>query len=183
MAHPDGSEGTDFLTDSPEGELRYKADNSGTERIKPETVSYTGASLSGPQPNYGHTGQRGIGGSVIAEAMQGKAKAHGEHTKDHDLALTPEQMMAMATKEENDFLSKTAALDGSTAVDPTLIRTAGRGNDPPSWLSEYMETQPFTDPYHQKMPGRVDIVNANKYMTEQEKLKMLRDLQRHQGIR
>jgi hypothetical protein len=50
----------------------------------------------------------------------------------------------------------------------------------PDWLQQYMEAQPFTDPYHQTPVGGVDMVRKNKYLTDQEKLKYLKSL-RDQG--
>ncbi len=46
----------------------------------------------------------------------------------------------------------------------------------PDWLKQYMDTQPATDPYSNPVPSKVDMVNSNKYLSEREKLKMLKSL-------
>lgn len=68
-------------------------------------------------------------------------------------------------------------------LDPALRRQLGQGEGPPEWLSQYMSSQPYTDPNHQMMPGRVDLLGSGKYLSEKERLKQLRDEQRTAGLR
>ncbi len=180
MPDPNESFDVDYLGDSPEGDLQYKPDNSGTERVRPQDA-YTGPSLSGPIPRYGHSGQRGLGGSLVSDAMQGKASEHGKHTQDHDVNLTPEAIMAKANELENNLLAQ--RLDGSTAVDPALIRAGYVTGEPPDWLREYMEAQP--DPGSMSFGGTtvVDRVGGQKYLSEQERLKLLKFAQMDKGLK
>lgn len=46
----------------------------------------------------------------------------------------------------------------------------------PQWLTKYMSEQPPTDPYHVPDQRHLDIVNSNKYLTERERLRILKSL-------
>lgn len=48
----------------------------------------------------------------------------------------------------------------------------------PQWLTKYMSEQPPTDPYHVPDQRHLDIVNSNKYLTERERLKILKSLKK-----
>ncbi len=48
----------------------------------------------------------------------------------------------------------------------------------PSWLNDYMQHQPFTDPYHQVPMSGLDAIKANKYLTERERLKYTKSLRK-----
>lgn len=137
---------------------------------------YGGASLSGPLPDFGSgsSSAKGIGGTEVG-VDKGQNTYHPQQAQARQ--PTPEELMAMADQMEKEFLSRTqdAKKEHSSAVEPALQRSAGQ-EGPPDWLVQYMEKQPPTDPYHQVMPGRVDIVNANKYLSEQEKLKLLKQM-------
>lgn len=183
MPGEDGSNGTELLFETPETGQLTISDSGHASRVKPENASYTGASLSGPIPRYGHEGQRGIGGSVVAEAMAGKASEHGTHTMDHR-DMSPEGLMKWAEEEEKKYVPQDN--DHSTAVDPALIRTGYFGGEkPPEWLQEYMDGNDAMPQPSVQFGGTnvVDRVMGNKYLQEHEKLKMLRDMQRAQGTK
>ncbi len=128
--------------------------------------------MEGTAPNSGSSESgsagpaRGIGGTHLAPA------------------LTPEQMMAMANEMEQNQLEdavrqKASAQMGQSAVqgslDHTGAQTAGQS---PSWLNDYMQHQPFTDPYHQVPMSGLDAIKANKYLTERERLKYTKSLRK-----
>ncbi len=168
-------------TGTREGQLVIGADGK-AKRQAFATADDGRPSLSGPQPMYGHSEQRGLGGTMVAPQRPVAPRA-----------MTPQEMMAAADAMEKDFLKQG---DRSSHVDPRLIgtpdgpdldpalkRQLGQGQEPPDWLSQYMSNQPYSDPYHQIMPGRVDLLGSNKYLSEKERLKMLRDEQRTAGLR
>jgi hypothetical protein len=89
-------------------------------------------------------------------------------------------MMIMADQMEQDYMDKTKAAENpyGSSLESSIERPTsmpGQANVP-EWLHEYMDKQPHTDPYHQVMPGRVDLINSNKYLTERQRLKMLKEL-------
>jgi len=180
---PDDTFQVDYLTDSPEGKLQYKPDNTGVTRVSDSTPDDS-PSLSGPIPRYGYKGQKGIAGTEVSEELNepSHGKSFGSTVK--AVNLTPEQMLEASKRMEDDLLEKQRQLDGTTAVDAALIRSNGMDNgEIPMWLQNYMSKQAFTDPYHQVPMTPVDRIKSNKYLTEQEKLKMLRDVERGKGSR
>lgn len=127
--------------------------------------------MEGTAPNSGsnqggHTGQaRGLGGTVV--------RSH-----------TPEELMAMANAMEQNQLEdavrqRASAQMGQSAVSGSLDHTGSQtAGQTPSWLNDYMQHQPFTDPYHQAPMSNLDAIKANKYLTERERLKYTKSLRK-----
>ena len=106
--------------------------------------------------------------------------------------LTPDQMMKLAKRMEQEFLDRMAS-EEKPAVQPTLDRTSsfnptaidGEPSDGqlPGWLTKYMDEQEPSDPFQMKPPSKVDIVASNQYLSEREKLKLLKQMEQEQGLR
>jgi hypothetical protein len=111
---------------------------------------------------YGSPGQRGLGGTEVSSGGPQE--------------LGSQELAMMSDQQERAWLASRGAPE-------PMQRTMGNGQDPPEWLQQYMSKQPYTDPYHQIAPNRIDIINSNKYLSDKERLKFLRDEQRHSGTR
>src|SRR5260221_9227557 len=146
-----GSKGVELLYETPEtGKLQVDPDTGKASRLREDAPGKAfEPSLVGPLPRYGYGGQRGLGGSVVAET----------HPATHQ--MTPEQLMQWANKTQADLARDND--DKSTAVDPAIIRSRFPGGDAPDWLQLYMSKQPFTDPYHQTPMTASERVMSNKY--------------------
>lgn len=133
--------------------------------------------LEGTAPNSGssqsgHTGQaRGLGGTVV--------RSH-----------TPEELMAMANAMEQNQLEDTvrqraSAQMGQSAVSGSLDHTGAQtAGQVPSWLNDYMQHQPFTDPYHQVPMSGQEAIRTNKWLSDEEKRKYERkNLQMTKSLR
>ena len=145
------------------------------KRTKAED-EYTGPSLSGPIPRYGHQGSTGMGGSLV-DPEAGQASPVEASKRPQDIVprqLSPEELLAWADRQNADMAQQHAArMAEGPAVHPSLD-----SRSPPDWLKDYMDTQGPTSPYYEPPQTGVDIVNGNKYLTEQEKLKFLRFMQK-----
>ncbi len=107
---------------------------------------------------------RGIGGTE--EQPEEKEQHQFYHPASHGAvlepdAMSPQEMMQWANQSQNNYIAPQTPSPYS-------------GGMPPEWLKEYMDTQPFTDPYHQSPMSGLDAVKMNKYLTEREKLKYLK---------
>jgi hypothetical protein len=98
----------------------------------------------GAQPQYGNQNQ--------GRRPNGGIEAH----------LTPEQMMAWADEQTQQFLNSRP--DGSSSVDPALIRDNGV-----STLHSYMDDVP------------VDRSQSDSYLSERDALRQMRDSQGRNG--
>ncbi len=141
-------------------------------------------SLAGSQGSQA----KGIGGTVVgAESGMGGPNTRSEapvasgQSRKASHQLSPAEMLIWAEQQEQDLMDKTRAAENpyGSSLESSIDRpsTFGSSSTVPEWLTQYMDKQPFTDPYHQVMPGRVDIINSNKYLTEREKLKAIKSLQ------
>jgi hypothetical protein len=176
----DNGPSVDYLYETPDtGKLQIDALGK-AYRAKDED-QYTGASLSGHIPRYGFSGQKGMGGSITGDVPQ-KAKddQYGapvdvakavQDVKPHH--LTPEELLAWADQQQAELTQQhMARMAEGPAVHPVL------DGQPPDWLTQYMDTQGPATPYHEPAKSGLDIVNGNKYLTEQEKLRYMRFLQK-----
>ncbi len=138
-------------------------------------------SLEGSGPQMGKAS--GIGGTVVG-AEGGMGRPHPSATGQHTPDLSPEQMMAMANEMEQNQLEdavrqKASAQMGQSSVQGSLDHTGAQtAGQTPSWLNDYMQHQPFTDPYHQVPMSGLDAIKANKYLTERERLKYTKSLRK-----
>lgn len=85
-------------------------------------------------------------------------------------ALTPEELMALADRMEQDFIQRTreAEQPHQSAVEPTLARGYALSDRPPEWLAQYMENK-------QNGPSQVDILMNGKHAIERQQLRQLKD--------
>lgn len=86
--------------------------------------------------------------------------------------------MALAKRMEDDLMAQVKASEGTTAVDPALIRTGGANAyggqihpDAPDWLVQYMEGQ---QPMGEFQMGGLDKVKAKQYLSQQEMLRHMK---------
>ncbi len=89
-----------------------------------------------------------------------------QHQKPAERHYTPEELMALADAMEEKMKAEHAA---QMAQGPAV-----KNGEPPQWLSQYMEKQPFTDPYHQEPMTKQASWKNNKYkksMTKAERKK------------
>lgn len=156
--------------------------------------SYSGASLTGPEPSFGRgsmqgSSPKGIGGSLVGRP-EGDGDAHVSSQQVHGhqggnvgaQALTPDQLMALAKQMEQDLMESVRQSEGSTAVDPALIRTGGHDayggtitEDAPDWLVKYMEGQQPMGEFQMGGAGQqVDKVKAKQYLSQREMLRHLK---------
>lgn len=172
-------QGVEALYETPETGNLAVTNEGKAFRVKPTETAYDGPSLAGPMPQYGHRGQTGLGGSIINPDDNGthsSAQAVEQAYKPAEVALTPAQMLAMADQYESDMRE---AHYGRMAQGPAVSPSAPEQPHVPDWLEQYMDSQPATKPY--SAPGGttvVDRVMGNKYLSEQEKLRMLKHLQK-----
>lgn len=130
---------------------------------------------------------KGIGGTVVgserpmggSQPSPASSMAPGQ-SRPHAV-LSPAQMLIAADEMEQNFMNQTHAAENpyGSSLEASIDRP-NTATGVPEWLHEYMDKQPFTDPYHQVMPGRVDLLNSNKYLQERDRLKYLKNL-REQG--
>jgi len=149
---------------------------------------FTRASLSGPQPSFG----RGIGGTKPERDYEPQPSDSRPVAPPRD--LSPDELMSMADMMEQDLMDRTRASEGSTEVDPALLRSGGVHEaytpsneglgeapvnpyggtvnpDMPDWLLEYMEKVPSMGEFN---PNDMDKVKGRKYLSEQEMLKHIK---------
>lgn len=206
MADPTSGPDTELLYETPEtGQLRIDPDTGKAIRVADQDPNeYQGPSLSGPQPSFTAVPAKGLGNtdtgtagpsgpsgpespaqpSVVAANGQPHTGSTAGQVSQGPRQLTPEELMRLAKAMEDDLKSQTEAAKAphSSYLEPTAAASRFDQNEPtvPDWLSEYMSKQAPTDPYHQTMPGRVDIINSNKYMTAKEKLEMIKNMKAQQ---
>ncbi len=153
------------------------------------------ASLTGPQPVYGRGGSKGIGGTDVGPEPTNYHPQSPHDQVRHERAPTPEELMAMADAMEQEQLqTHNQRIGQGPAVDPIQDRQLGRANSAPEWLSQYMDAQQSAEPENvytgptgpamgMSFDGMNDKVGARKYRSEQERLKELRNEERHAGRR
>ncbi len=90
-------------------------------------------------------------------------------------------MMILADQMEQDVLDKTRAAENpyGSSLEGHIDRGNSVQGNVPDWLTEYMSTQPHTDPYHQVPMSGLDAIKQNKYLSEQERLKYMRSLRKN----
>lgn len=179
----------------PDVDYLYEDSNSGQLRIDPNTgkafrssgeADKPSPSLSGPSSpsdmgfakGTGFTAipSRGLGGSSTGAPKSVSASYTAAPQSPRQ--MTPEELLAAADEQQKAFEAATEDARNPNGGFLSSLATGSRApkEGPPEWLTDYMSRQPFTDPYHQVGPSRVDIIKNNKYLSEQEKLKMLKDL-------
>ncbi len=186
-------------------ESEFPLDTAGYE-IVPEPEQR--ASLSGPQPVYGRGKSKGIGGTDVSAEPTNYHPPNPHDAVRHERAPTPEELMAMADAMEREQLAQHSQRMGQgPAVDPIQDRQLGRANSAPDWLNQYMDAQQlselsglsaepensyaqaegvYTGPTGPAMGmsfDGIDKVGGRKYRSEQERLKELRNEERHAGRR
>jgi hypothetical protein len=126
-------------------------------------------------------GVKGIGGTEVSadsEDWQGSNVPNAPRPS-APKTLTPEMMMALANKMEQDLMERTKASEGTTEVDSALIRSGGNPYggtvtpDAPDWLVQYMEGVPNAGESQYGGPA-LDRVKAKTYLSQQEMLRHLK---------
>jgi len=190
------------------GALGIGSDGKAFRQYGEDSPLFVRPSLAGPQPSFGRTpntsgAPRGIGGSEVPyggksnpvhgqQGMLGNVRTQSGSQVRSEPKLTPDQMMKLAKRMEQEFLDRMAS-EEKPAVQPTLDRTSsfnptaidGEPSDGqlPGWLTKYMDEQEPSDPFQMKPPSKVDIVASNQYLSEREKLKLLKQMEQEQGLR
>lgn len=171
----------DYLYETPESG-RLQIDESGKAFRQSTAADASRPSLEAPvrKPN----GQAyGIGGTVVGAEKAPGAQAMGVGgAKSHSAPpMSPAQLMVLADSMEQDLMDQTKRAENpyGSSLESMIDRPESLpGAQPgvPDWLMQYMETQPFTDPYHQTPMSGIDRVKSNKYLSEREKLRYLKNL-------
>ena len=147
----------------------------------PMKDQYQGPSLSGPMPQIS-----GIGGSTVGvdKAPGGvgfNAPVHVPERPQKPQAvptkstMTPEQLMAWASAQEQDlrFQTAEAAFGGQSAVEPALERSMN--GTPPVWLEQYMNRTPTSGKIVLDPSGQQRYMQEyNKGRSETENLRQLK---------
>lgn len=168
------------LEDTKDGLLQVGLDNKAFRKAADESSAFgvpNRPSLSGRTPHPGTVeAPRGIAGSSMGAGNSSPTPRPAPAME----SLSPDQLMALAKQMENDLMARQKAEEGSTYVDPALIRTSGQNayggtitEDAPDWLVKYMEGQPSMGEAQFGGPG-VDKVKAKQYLSEQEMLRQLK---------
>ena len=131
-----------------------------TGRLTPSILDQIGTMRYVPE-------MKGIGGSTVGGTGFLSEGHRQEANNFHPETMSPDQLMALAQNYEDEYDKQ---LDGSTAVDSSLIRSMGRGGEVPQWLQEYMEATPASGTM------MVDSMGHQNYKSERELLRKRKQL-------